>query len=152
MTHAIETVGLRRTFGELVAVDSLDLRVRGGTFFGFLGPNGAGKSTTIKMLTGLLDRSAGTATVLGYDLDRDPVEAKRRIGVVPEELALFDRLTRASRLRADGVASAMALSEAMSFRHPVGNAAWSIDAIVSVSRRRTRRRSAAPAGRSRRTG
>ncbi|MHC4992579.1 MAG: ABC transporter ATP-binding protein, partial [Planctomycetota bacterium] len=99
MTHAIETVGLRRTFGDLVAVDDLDLTVPSGTFFGFLGPNGAGKSTTIKMLTGLLDRSAGTATVLGYDLDREPVEVKRRIGVVPEELALFDRLTGAEYLR-----------------------------------------------------
>ena len=99
MTHAIETVGLRRTFGDLVAVDDLDLTVPSGTFFGFLGPNGAGKSTTIKMLTGLLNRSAGTATVLGYDLDREPVEVKRRIGVVPEELALFDRLTGAEYLR-----------------------------------------------------
>jgi len=91
--HAIETKQLRRTFGDTVAVESLDLTVRAGTFFGFLGPNGAGKSTTIKMLTGLLDKTSGLATVLGYDLDRDPVEAKRRIGVVPEELALFDRLT-----------------------------------------------------------
>jgi ABC-2 type transport system ATP-binding protein len=93
MSHAIETVGLRRTFGEFAAVDGLDLVVEAGTFFGFLGPNGAGKSTTIKMLTGLLSKSAGSAAVLGYDIERDPVEVKRRIGVVPEELALFDRLS-----------------------------------------------------------
>jgi ABC-2 type transport system ATP-binding protein len=96
--HAIETTGLRRTFGELVAVDSIDLNVRSGTFFGFLGPNGAGKSTTIKMLTGLLDKSSGAASVLGYDINRDAVEVKRRIGVVPEELALFDRLTGTEQL------------------------------------------------------
>jgi len=91
--HAIKTQHLRRTFGDLVAVDDLDLAVPAGTFFGFLGPNGAGKSTTIKILTGLLDKTSGNAEVLGYDIDRDPVEFKRRIGVVPEELALFDRLT-----------------------------------------------------------
>ena len=98
MSHAIETVGLRRTFGEFAAVDGLDLVVRAGTFFGFLGPNGAGKSTTIKMLTGLLTKTAGSAAVLGYDIERDPVEVKRRIGVVPEELALFDRLSGAEYL------------------------------------------------------
>jgi ABC-2 type transport system ATP-binding protein len=93
MSHAIVTTKLRLTFGDLVAVDDIDLTVSAGTLFGFLGPNGAGKSTTIKMLTGLLDKTSGEASVLGYDLDRDPVEVKRRIGVVPEELALFDRLT-----------------------------------------------------------
>ena len=93
MSQAIETRILRRTFGELVAVDDLDLTVPAGTFFGFLGPNGAGKSTTIRMLTGLLDPVSGGATVLGFDLERESIEIKRRIGVVPEELALFDRLT-----------------------------------------------------------
>ncbi len=91
--HAIETIGLRKEFGDVVAVNGLDLRVASGTMFGFLGPNGAGKSTTMKVLTGLLCKTAGRASVLGYDLDRDPVEVKRRIGVVPEELVLFDRLT-----------------------------------------------------------
>ena len=93
MEYAIETANLRKLFGDVAAVDGLDLKVRTGTLFGFLGPNGAGKSTTIKMLTGLLPKSAGTATVLGRDIDRDAVEVKRRIGVVPEELVLFDRLT-----------------------------------------------------------
>jgi ABC-2 type transport system ATP-binding protein len=92
-TPAVETIGLRRTFGEVVAVDSLDLRVEPGTFFGFLGPNGAGKSTTLKMLTGVLPASDGAAMVLGYDVGREPVEVKSRIGVVPEQMALFDRLT-----------------------------------------------------------
>jgi ABC-2 type transport system ATP-binding protein len=91
--HAVETQGLTRTFGDLTAVDCVDLRVETGRLFGFLGPNGAGKSTTIKMLTGLLDKTSGRATVLGYDIDGEPLEVKRRIGIVPEELALFDRLT-----------------------------------------------------------
>ncbi len=96
--HAVETEGLTRTFGELTAVDELRLRVRSGKFFGFLGPNGAGKSTTIKMATGLLKITAGRASILGFDIAREPLEVKRRIGVVPEELALFDRLTGAEYL------------------------------------------------------
>ncbi len=89
----IETRGLRRAFGSLVAVDGLDLRVERQQFLGFLGPNGAGKSTTIKMLTGLLRPSAGKISVLGFDFESHAVEVKRRIGVVPEGLALFERLT-----------------------------------------------------------
>jgi len=69
------------------------LQVRAGTLFGFLGPNGAGKSTTIKMLTGLVPGTAGRARVLGHDIEQEPVEVKRLIGVVPEDLVLFDRLT-----------------------------------------------------------
>lgn len=95
MTLAIETRGLSRRFGEVIAVDGLDLRVEKGTFYGFLGPNGAGKSTTIKMLTGLLAPSGGMMRILDQDLsDREGArEIKRRIGVVPEQLGLFDNLT-----------------------------------------------------------
>lgn len=93
MPPAIETHHLTRRFGEATAVDALDLTVEAGTFFGFLGPNGAGKSTTLEMLTGLLEITSGSAAVLGFDVVRQAVEVKRRIGVVPEELALFDRLT-----------------------------------------------------------
>jgi ABC-2 type transport system ATP-binding protein len=95
MTLAIETSGLTRIFGDVCAVDGLDLRVEAGTFYGFLGPNGAGKSTTIKMLTGLLAPTSGKMSILGEDLsDADKArEVKRRVGVVPEELALFDNLT-----------------------------------------------------------
>lgn len=95
MTLAIKTSGLTRCFGNLRAVDGLDLRVEAGKFYGFLGPNGAGKSTTIKMLTGLLAPTCGTMCILGEDVE-DPDKAreiKSRVGVVPEELALFDNLT-----------------------------------------------------------
>src|SRR3954464_4881746 len=95
MSLAIETHHLTRFFGDFCAVDEIDLRVERGTFYGFLGPNGAGKSTTIKMRTGLLAPSEGGMILLGHDL-RDASEAlaaKRRIGVVPEDLALFDNLT-----------------------------------------------------------
>jgi len=87
------TQSLTRRFGEFVAVDGIDLRVAPGQFFGFLGPNGAGKSTTIKMLTGLLAPSSGQIEILGIDLENNPVEVKRQIGVVPEGMALFGRLT-----------------------------------------------------------
>ena len=95
MTLAIETRGLSRRFGDVVAVDGLDLHVEKGTFYGFLGPNGAGKSTTIKMLTGLLAPSGGVMRILDQDLSdaEGALEIKRRIGVVPEQLGLFDNLT-----------------------------------------------------------
>jgi ABC-2 type transport system ATP-binding protein len=92
-TPAILTEGLTRHFGELVAVQNVNLNVAPGQFFGFLGPNGAGKSTTIKMLTGLLAASAGRVQILGIDFDSDPLAVKRQIGVVPEGMALFGRLT-----------------------------------------------------------
>jgi ABC-2 type transport system ATP-binding protein len=95
---AIATENLTRRFGQLLAVDHVNLGVAPGQFFGFLGPNGAGKSTTIKMLTGLLAPSEGRMTILGTDLVADPVTVKRQIGVVPEGLALFGRLTGAEYL------------------------------------------------------
>jgi ABC-2 type transport system ATP-binding protein len=107
MHKAIEIVGLQRAFGQVLAVDRLDLTVDAGTFFGFLGPNGAGKSTTIKMLTGLLGPSAGSARILGHDVVTEAVEAKRLIGVVPEESALFERLTGPEYLRFVGRMYAM---------------------------------------------
>jgi ABC-2 type transport system ATP-binding protein len=93
MELAVETHGLTRDFGSVRAVAGVDLAVPSGSFYGFLGPNGAGKSTTIKCLTGLLKPTAGTMRILGIDPLADPVAVKRRIGVVPEDLALFDRLT-----------------------------------------------------------
>jgi len=90
---AVSTENLTRRFGQIVAVENVNLRVSSGQFFGFLGPNGAGKSTTIKMLTGLLAPSSGKIDILGLDLLQNPVEVKRQIGVVPEGMALFTRLT-----------------------------------------------------------
>lgn len=95
MTLAIETHDLARSFNDFRAVDGIDLAVESGSFYGFLGPNGAGKSTTIKMLTGLLAPSGGRMSVLGRDMlvPREALETKRRVGVIPEDLALFDNLT-----------------------------------------------------------
>src|SRR5437764_7430066 len=90
---AISMEKLTRRFGALTAVDGIDLQVESGQFFGFLGPNGAGKSTTIKMLTGLLAPTSGRMSLLGIDFARHPVEIKRQIGVVPEGMGLFERLT-----------------------------------------------------------
>jgi ABC-2 type transport system ATP-binding protein len=99
---AVETFDLVRRFGDFTAVDHLDLKVGRGGFFGFLGPNGAGKSTTIKILTGLLAATSGRTLVLGHDIEVEPLEVKRRIGVVPEDLNLFERLTGAEMLAFTG--------------------------------------------------
>src|SRR5580700_5044051 len=80
-------------YGEFVAVDRLNLEIAKGSICAFLGPNGAGKSTTVKMLTGLIAPSSGSASVAGLDVVRDALEIKRRIGVLPENLGLFDDLT-----------------------------------------------------------
>ena len=92
---AIETRALSRVFGNLDAVRDLDLRVDRGTMYGFLGRNGAGKSTTIKMLTGILNPTAGSIWLLGTDVTGNDsiLRVRQRIGVVPEDLALFDTLT-----------------------------------------------------------
>ena len=90
---AIVVEGLSRLFRGRPAVDGVSFRVRRGRFFGFLGPNGAGKSTTIRMLTGLLRPSAGDAVIEGVRLSQDLLGVKRRIGVVTEELPLYERLT-----------------------------------------------------------
>jgi ABC-2 type transport system ATP-binding protein len=93
LTWAIQASGLRKHYGTLVAVDGIDLSVREGDVFGFLGPNGAGKTTTIRMLTGLARPTAGSASVLGYDVRSEVVKAKKAFGVVPENSNLYDELT-----------------------------------------------------------
>jgi ABC-2 type transport system ATP-binding protein len=95
---AVVTEKLTRKFGPLTAVDGMDLTVAAGQFFGFLGPNGAGKSTTIKMLTGLLAPTSGRVQLLGIDFAKNSIEVKRQIGVVPEGMGLFERLTGAEYL------------------------------------------------------
>lgn len=84
---------LTKRFGAAAAVDSVDLFVPPGQILGYLGPNGAGKTTTVKMLTGMLEPSEGTATVAGFDVRHQPLEVKRIIGYVPESGALYQSLT-----------------------------------------------------------
>ena len=90
---AVETINLTRKFDKKVAVNNLNLQVPEGEFFGFLGPNGAGKSTTIKMLVGLLRPSDGAAKIGGVDVWADPLAAKQQVGVLPEGMNLYERLT-----------------------------------------------------------
>jgi ABC-2 type transport system ATP-binding protein len=90
---AIQLENLRKLYGGKAAVDGLSLTVPRGSFFGFLGPNGAGKSTTIRMLTGLIPPSSGSIQLLGMPMPQQEIEIKKRIGLVPDESLLFDRLT-----------------------------------------------------------
>lgn len=92
-SYAIETFDLTRRFGDMTAVDHVNLQVRYGAIFGLLGPNGAGKSTIIKMLTTLLDPTSGTADVAGFDIVKSPGEVRRRIGYVPQLLSADGALT-----------------------------------------------------------
>jgi ABC-2 type transport system ATP-binding protein len=110
MDLAIQTSALTRNFDSFCAVNKVDLEVEKGCFYGFLGPNGAGKSTTIKMLTGLLAPTSGRIAVLDQDLilSEQALVMKSRIGVVPEDLALFDNLTAAEYLTFTGRMHSMA--------------------------------------------
>ena len=92
---AILVRDLRKSYGAKPAVDGVNLEVPRGSFFGFLGPNGAGKSTTIRMLTGLVPADSGSIEILGFRLPQEELEIKRRVGLVPDESLLFDRLTGA---------------------------------------------------------
>ena len=103
MTAALSLSGLTKTFGAKRAVDGLDLEVRRGCMFGLVGPNGAGKTTTLSMATGLLRPDAGTARVLDRDVWTDPAAAKALMGVLPDGVRLFDRLTGAELLRYVGL-------------------------------------------------
>ncbi|HXF58152.1 MAG TPA: ABC transporter ATP-binding protein [Actinomycetota bacterium] len=96
---AIWTRGLTRRYGDLVAVDHLDLAVRPGEIFGLLGPNGAGKTTTILMLLGLTEPTEGEARVLGLDPTRHPLEVKRRVGYVPDSVGFYEPMTGRENLR-----------------------------------------------------
>ena len=92
MNHAIEISHLRKEYDPVVAVADLSLEVPEGCFYGFLGPNGSGKSTTIGCLTGLLDATSGEMRLLGETIRPYPLALKRRIGVMPENLGLFEAL------------------------------------------------------------
>ncbi|WP_135663378.1 ABC transporter ATP-binding protein [Halorhabdus rudnickae] len=90
---AIQIDDLTKDFGDVRALDGLDLTVESGAVYGFLGPNGAGKSTTINLLLGFLDPSAGSASVLGHDIVSESRAIRRRIGVLPEAFSPYERLT-----------------------------------------------------------
>jgi ABC-2 type transport system ATP-binding protein len=105
---ALSVRGLRKAFGPKVAVAGINLEIPHGCFFGLVGPNGAGKTTTLGMVTGLLRPDAGLVLIDGVEVWRDPVGAKRRIGVLPEDLRLFDRLTGAELLTYNGLLRGMA--------------------------------------------
>lgn len=94
-THVVKQYGKNN----VRAVDDLSLRVGKGKVFGFIGPNGAGKTTTIRLLTGILSPTSGTVTVGGYDMVKNPIEAKRLIGFVPDSHEMYDRLTGLEYLR-----------------------------------------------------
>jgi len=99
---ALSVRGLSKRFGGIVAVDSVDLEIPAGTFYGFVGPNGAGKTTTLAMITGLLRPDSGVVRIHGADVWRDPSIAKKSLGVLPDQLRLFDRLTGAEFLHHAG--------------------------------------------------
>lgn len=105
----IEISGLFKRFGDLVAVNDLSLRVEPGEIFGFLGPNGAGKTTTVRIISGLLKPTEGRVIVAGYDMARQPVEAKRQLGLVPDEPFVYPKLTGAEFLRFVGELYGVAL-------------------------------------------
>ncbi|WP_410810700.1 ABC transporter ATP-binding protein [Micromonospora sp. 067-2] len=104
---ALALRGLAKRFDGTIAVAGVDLDVPAGSFYGLLGPNGAGKTTTLSMAVGLLRPDAGSAWVLGHDVWRDPVAAKRLLGVMPDGVRLFDRLTGAELLAYNGLLRGM---------------------------------------------
>ncbi|WP_397545139.1 ABC transporter ATP-binding protein [Salinibacterium sp.] len=99
----LSVAGLTKRFDDTLAVSGLDLEVRAGDFYGIVGPNGAGKTTTLSMITGLLRPDSGTVVVHGSNVWSDPVIAKRNMGVLPDRLRLFDRLTGAQLLYYAGI-------------------------------------------------
>ncbi|MDR2831265.1 MAG: ATP-binding cassette domain-containing protein [Methanobrevibacter sp.] len=93
MKYAIETKGLTKNYGKFLAVNSLDMKIKNKSIFGFLGPNGAGKTSTIKMLTCLIKPTIGTAKVSGYDIRKEPNQVRNKIGMVPQLVSLYKDLT-----------------------------------------------------------
>jgi ABC-2 type transport system ATP-binding protein len=93
MRPVIEVHGLTRIFGDLTAVDHVEFQVREGEVFGFLGPNGAGKTTTVRMLTGVIDPTEGTASIRGHDIRADALAAREQVGIVPEQANVYGDLS-----------------------------------------------------------
>ena len=95
----IRLTGLTKRYGKFTAVDGIDLEIRKGELFGFLGPNGAGKTTTMRMIAGILQPTSGTIEIAGDDLAADPLQAKPRLGFIPDRPYVYDKLTGAEFLR-----------------------------------------------------
>jgi ABC-2 type transport system ATP-binding protein len=93
MLDMIEIVGLTKKYGELIAVNELNLSIAEGKLFGFLGPNGAGKTTTIRIMTGLIKATSGSVKIAGYDIEKQPIQAKRCFGYVPDKAYIYEKLT-----------------------------------------------------------
>ena len=93
MDNAVEARNLTKYYDKLLAVDHINFEVKKGEIFGFLGPNGAGKTTTIRMLTGISKPTEGTATIMGYDIQRQPIEAKEQMGIVPDVSNIYNELS-----------------------------------------------------------
>lgn len=111
-TTIIETRDLVKRYGNLVAVDQLNLRIEQGEIFGLLGPNGAGKTTTILMMMGLTEPTSGTVRVLGYDPVRQPIQVKRVVGYLPEHVAMYDDLSARENLQYTADLNAIPFAEA----------------------------------------
>lgn len=107
---ALRLRGITKTFGQTRAVDDVDLTIPAGTFYGIVGPNGAGKTTTLSIVAGLLRADAGSVEVAGVDLSADPARAKRQMGILPDRLRTFDRLTGRQLLHYYGVLRGLASS------------------------------------------
>jgi ABC-2 type transport system ATP-binding protein len=143
VSFAVEAQHIVKRFGAFTAVDRLSMTIPRGAFYAFLGPNGAGKSTTISMLTALALPDAGRLTVLGLDAVAQPLELKRRIGVVPEELALFERLTGLQHLTFCGRMHGLSADEAVGRAHElltVTELAHKADGLIAEYSKGMRRR------------
>jgi ABC-2 type transport system ATP-binding protein len=121
---AIELTNLTKRYGRFTAVDGVNLSIRRGEIFGLLGPNGAGKSTTILMMLGLTEPTAGEVRICGIDSTTHPIEVKRRIGYLPEDVGFYDDMTGPENLaytaRLNGRSDSDARREALELMHAVG--------------------------------
>lgn len=122
--HVIELTGLTKRYGDFTAVDNLDLNIRKGEIFGLLGPNGAGKSTTILMILGLTEPTAGNVSVCGINSTTSPVEVKRKVGYLPEDVGFYEDMTGMENLiytaELNWIPRSVACEKATSLLHRVG--------------------------------
>jgi len=134
---AIETRDLTRAFGNLVAVDKINLKINKGELFAFLGPNGAGKTTTINMLSCLLKPTAGTASIYGFDINKEPYEIKSIIGISPQETSISEWLNPIENLmlmgRIHGLSSSEARNRALELTKTMGLSQRSKDIVKKFS-------------------